>query len=134
MTDILVLTESQRQVLRGHAQRHEPNESCAILCGKSDGGRTTVGEILLTENGDESPASFAIPDDELAAAYRRAEEGRTQVVGIFHSHPSSGAFPSDTDRRFMEINPVVWVIYSGSDSVFRAFVLEDRVMEIEISG
>ncbi len=134
MTDTVILTESQRQALQNHAQRHEPNESCAILYGKSDGSKTTVDGIFLTENVDESPANFTISDDELVAAYKRAEQDNTRVVGIFHSHPSSEAFPSITDRRFMEINPVVWIIYSGASLDFRAFVLEGQVREIKISG
>ena len=39
---------------------------------------------------------------------------KIEVIGIFHSHPNSDAFPSKTDKKFMQSNPVVWIIYSES--------------------
>jgi len=128
------IPEVQRQALQDHAQKCGSNESCAILYGRIEGGSAVVEDVFLADNADGSPASFAVPDEQLVAAYRKAEEGSTRIVGIFHSHPSSEALPSDTDRQFMEINPVVWVIYSGISPGFRAFVLEDQIREIEVSG
>ena len=55
-----------------------------------------------------------------------------EVVGIFHSHPNSEAYPSSTDKKFMYSNPVVWVIYSGISNEFKAYVLESNVLEILI--
>ena len=55
-----------------------------------------------------------------------------EVVGIFHSHPNSEAYPSDTDKKFMDSNPVVWVIYSGISNDFKAYVLESNIFEILI--
>ena len=134
MTDTLIITESQKQVLHNHAQNYSPNESCAILYGKIKDSNAIVEDIFLTDNIDESPINFTISNDQLISAYKKAEENNTQVIGIFHSHPSSEARPSKTDKQFMEINPVVWVIYSGDNSEFRAFVLEDQVREIQISS
>jgi len=57
-----------------------------------------------------------------------------EVIGIFHSHPESEAYPSNTDRKFMQSNPVVWVIYSGINKNFRAYVLESEIVEIPIEG
>ena len=55
-----------------------------------------------------------------------------EIVGIFHSHPNSEAYPSNTDKKFMYSNPVVWVIYSGISNEFKAYVLESNVLEILI--
>ena len=60
-----------------------------------------------------------------------AEEKRLQVAGIFHSHPA-GPAPSLTDAKFMEINPVVWVIYSTTQNQFAAWVLADRMRQVRI--
>jgi len=56
-----------------------------------------------------------------------------EVIGIFHSHPNSDAFPSSTDKKFMRSNPVAWVIYSGINKNFRAHVLESDSVEIQIT-
>ena len=109
-----------------------PNESCAILFGDKGSSNVTVSQVFLTKNAEKSPQSFTISSEELLHAYSMAEEKNTSIVGIFHSHPDSKAYPSGTDRIFMRINPVVWVIYSGADKEFRAFVLDAEVHEIPI--
>ncbi len=84
------------------------------------------------KNAQTSRVAFEIPADELLKAYDYAEKKGLQVAGIFHSHPSSPA-PSGTDRRFMEINPVVWVIYSTTESRFAAWVFEDGVRPVKMA-
>ena len=124
----ITLSKSQKKILEKHAENEEPNESCAILFGKDD----TVVEIFLTKNIEESPVNFTISSEQLIEAYSMAEKKNTEVIGIFHSHPASEAYPSNTDKKFMFSNPVVWIIYSGIDKNFRAFVLESDVKEITI--
>ena len=110
----------------------KPNESCAILFGIIDGQKTIVKEIFLTKNIDESPVNFTSSNEQLIKCYKTAEEKKMEVVSIFHSHPNSAAYPSNTDKKFMHINPVVWVIYSGISNEFKAYVLESNVLEILI--
>ena len=122
------LTESDKKVLSEHSENQKPNEACAILFGKD----SQVLDLFLTENIDESPVNFTISNDQLIEAYKIAEEKQLEVIGIFHSHPNSDAFPSNTDMKFMQSNPVVWIIYSGINKNFRAFILESNIVEISI--
>lgn len=93
--------------------------------------RVTVSEVMLVENAHTNRVSFEVPAHELLKAYKIAEEKRLQVAGIFHSHPSRPE-PSSTDTRFMEINPVVWLIYSTTKNQFAAWILADRMRRVEI--
>ena len=124
----ITLTESDKKILSEHSENQKPNEACAILFGKGD----LVSELFLTENIEASPINFTISNDQLIEAYRTAEEKDLEVIGIFHSHPNSDAFPSNTDIEFMQSNPVVWIIYSGVNKNFRAFILESKIIEISI--
>jgi proteasome lid subunit RPN8/RPN11 len=128
----IIITESQKKNLTVHAGNEKPNESCAILFGTVDGQKTIVKEIFLTENIEKSPVNFTISNEQLIKCYKTAEEKKLEVVGIFHSHPDSEAYPSNTDKKFMNSNPVVWVIYSGISDEFKAYVLESDVVEISI--
>jgi [CysO sulfur-carrier protein]-S-L-cysteine hydrolase len=124
------LTAAQARQLRGLAKDALPNESCALLLGVND----KVVKILPVRNIDESPVSFSIEPAELLHAYDLAESKGMQVIAIFHSHPAKPT-PSRTDIKFMEINPVVWVIYSTTESQLKAFVYDDdkdTVREIAI--
>lgn len=128
----IILSKSQKIILKEHAQNEAPNESCAVLFGSTDGKTSTVNEVFLAKNIENSPVNFTISNEELIKIYKIAEEKKTDVVGIFHSHPSSEATPSNTDKKFMETNPVVWIIFSGISETFRAFVLESDITEIPI--
>ncbi|NNM35937.1 MAG: M67 family metallopeptidase [Nitrosopumilus sp.] len=125
----IILTQQDKKVLAEFSENQKPNESCAILFGKDN----QVLDLFLTENIEESPVNFTISNNQLIEGYRIAEEKKLEVIGIFHSHPNSDAFPSSTDKKFMQSNPVVWIIYSGINKNFKAFILESDIVEIPIS-
>ncbi len=124
----IILSQSDKKILTEHAENEEPNESCAILFGKD----SLVSEVFLTKNIEESPVNFTISNEQLIEGYKIAEEKRVEVIGVFHSHPNSDAYPSNTDKKFMQSNPVVWVIYSGINKNFKAYFLESDIIEIPI--
>ena len=124
----IILKQSDKKLLAQHSENQKPNEACAILFGKDN----QVLDIFLTENIEESPVNFTISNEQLIEGYKIAEDKKMDVIGIFHSHPNSDAFPSNTDKKFMQSNPVVWIIYSGINKNFRAFILESDSVEIQI--
>ncbi len=100
------------------------------MLGKGE-KETTVTEILTMRNADESIISFSIEPKELLQAYDLAEKKKLQVIGIFHSHPARPS-PSGTDIKFMEINPVVWLIYSTTNGQFKAYIYDNDVREVAV--
>ena len=122
------LSETDKKILSEYSENQKPNESCAILFGKND----KVLDLFLTENIEKSPLNFTISNKQLIEGYKIAEEQEMEVIGIFHSHPDSDAYPSNTDKKFMQSNPVVWIIYSGINKNFRAYLLETDIVEIPI--
>lgn len=129
----IILSESHKKILKEHAKKEHPNESCALLFGIA-GKTVKVKEVFVTENIEDSPVNFTVSNEQLIEGYKEAEKKNLDVVGIFHSHPSSDAIPSNTDKKFMETNPVVWVIFSGVSEKFRAFVLDSETKEIPIES
>ena len=122
------LSETDKKILSEYSENQKPNESCAMLFGKND----QVLDLFLTENIEKSPVNFTISNKQLIEGYKIAEEKEMEVIGIFHSHPDSDAYPSNTDKKFMQSNPVAWVIYSGINKNFRAYFLESDIVEILI--
>lgn len=121
------LAARQIEQLTSLAKDALPNESCAFLLGRND----RVIDILPMRNADESTVTFSIEAQELLQAYELAESKKLQVIGIFHSHPAKPA-PSGTDRKFMEINPVVWLIYSTTEQKFKAYIYDSDVKEVAV--
>ena len=121
------LAPTQIEQLTRLSRSSLPNESCAFLLGKND----RVVEILAMQNADQSAISFSIEPQDVLRAYDVAESKKLQVIGIFHSHPARPA-PSNTDKKFMEINPVVWLIYSTTEQEFKAYVYDSDVREVAV--
>ncbi len=128
----IILTKSQQQLLSNHADNERPNESCAILFGTEDEKEIKVEKIFLTKNIEKSPVNFTISAEQRLEADKMERELELKIIGIFHSHPDSHAYPSSTDKKFMELNPVIWIIFSGTSRDFKAYVLEEKILEIQI--
>ena len=127
----ITLTPLQIEELIKIAKDALPNECCAFLLGEhNDDGKVAI--ILRMRNIDESPVSFSIDPAELLNAYTLAGTKGMEITAIFHSHPAK-ASPSSTDIKYMQINPVAWVIYSTTENEIRAFVYENEdIKEIGI--
>ncbi|MDE1829938.1 MAG: M67 family metallopeptidase [Thaumarchaeota archaeon] len=128
----LILSKIHFDILKKHAKQNEPNESCAILFGRIEDGRFSVAEIFLTKNAAPSPVNFTISNEELIKAYQESEKKNMEVIAIFHSHPDSPAYPSSTDKQYMEVNPIPWAIYSNVNDEFRAYILESTIIPINV--
>ena len=128
----IVLAQKEKDKLVDHAIEQQPSESCAMLFGKKVGDDWNVKEVFLTQNIDDSQTNFTISPEELLKGYQIAEKNQLEVVGIFHSHPNSDAIPSNTDKKFMQNNPVPWIIFSGVNNDLKAYLLDSDVIEIPI--
>ena len=128
----IVLAQKEKDELVSHAISEQPSESCAMLFGKKVGDNWNFKEVFLTKNIDDSQTNFTISPEELLKGYQIAEKNQLEVVGIFHSHPNSDAIPSNTDKKFMQNNPVPWIIFSGVNNDLKAYLLDSDVIEIPI--
>lgn len=128
----IILSKLQQKILLDHTCKEEPNEACAILYGNNIEGENKVKEIWLTKNDTPSPIEFTLSAEQTWEMEQKRKELNLEIIGIFHSHPKGEAFPSSTDKKFMENNPYVWIIYSGVNKDFRAYLLESKIKEIPI--
>ena len=129
----IIISNLFRENLVQHANKQDPYEACAILLGNTNEETWETTEIFLTENMDKSEINFTVSNEQLLEGYTKAEENGLDVVGIFHSHPKSVASPSSTDIKFMKVNPVPWVIYSGLTKEMKAYFLDSEVFQIPIN-
>ena len=131
-----ILNQFELERLACLARDSLPNESCALLLGNytNKENEIQVIETLPMKNSDALPTTrFRIDSQELINGYLRAEKMGLNVVGIFHSHPAP-PIPSSTDKIFMEINPVVWLIYSTLTNESRAYIFEQKkIREVRLS-
>ena len=128
----IILSKSQTETLKKHSEQNSPNEACAILFGNNIDDQVTIKEIFLAKNIDVSPVNFTISNEELISAYSTAEKMKLDVSGIFHSHPDSVPYPSLTDKKYMEINPVPWIIFSNINDEFKAYIYNSGIVPVPV--
>ena len=129
----IILSELDKQELVKYAEAEKPYESCAILVGNESENNWTVKKIFFTENTAKSKITFTISPDKEFEVDQKAKESNMEIVCIFHSHPESEAQPSETDKKFMRVNPFPWIIYSGKTKEMNCFILQDEnVKQISI--
>jgi proteasome lid subunit RPN8/RPN11 len=84
-----------RRAMYELAQRDRKREVCAFLEGT---GRRVL-EIHPTRNvHPESATRYAVDPAAFLELEDALEDGATEVVGVFHTHPATPAVPSATDR------------------------------------
>ena len=130
----IILSITNKQELVKYAEAEKPYESCAILTGNENDENWTVKKLFLIENTAKSKVTFTISPDEEFRVDQIAKESNMEIVCIFHSHPESVAQPSETDKKFMRVNPFPWIIYSGTTKEMNCFILEnENVKQITIT-
>ena len=110
-----------------HANAGFPNEACGILAGDLKKG--TVSDFFPMKNLDESSISYFMDPKEQLVLFKKMREAKIEMMGIFHSHVASVAYPSQKDVRLAFYPEVSYLIVSLSDRkkpVLRSFKIQDE--------
>lgn len=114
-----------------HARGTNPAECCGLLSGANG----VITHIHPLRNDADKPETryFATPE-ELFAAMRRIRESGQTLLGVYHSHPRTPAYPSPSDVEMAFYPEAVYFIVSLEPSVeLRAFKIEDsKIEDVEI--
>lgn len=94
---MLTLTNDLRDTMVAACIRALPDEGCGLLLGHSGDADAVVTEIVVSENMAHSARVYEIDSRVLLRAFRRADDEEIEVLGVFHSHTHSPAYPSPTD-------------------------------------
>lgn len=120
--------------IAAHSVEDAPNECCGLV-GGIDGRMTTV---YRARNAEASPLRYSVHPADQFRIMERMEEAGEELLGIYHSHTRSPAYPSQTDINLAEGWPdPVYLICStiaadGPD--LKGFHLRDgKVEEVELA-
>jgi proteasome lid subunit RPN8/RPN11 len=95
-----------------HAREEAPNECCGML-GGADG---SAGTVYRSINAEASPLRYSLDANDQFRIVREMEERGEELVGIYHSHTASAAYPSQTDVNLAAYPDAVYVIVSLQNS------------------
>ena len=101
-----------------HARDEAPRECCGLLIGKG----SSIVRSARARNVDTKATRYLIEPEDHFAAIRAARADGLEVVGAYHSHPSSAPVPSPTDIAEAKSGEhFLYVIVSLLDDDVRAY-------------
>ena len=131
---MLTLSSEHRDAMVATCIRALPNEGCGLLLGTSDG---TVTDVMVSPNVADSAKIYEIDSRVLLRAQRRSDEENLSILGVFHSHTHSDAYPSATDVAQAPDPEWHYVLISLRDvpSEVRSFrIVDGEINEEEVSA
>lgn len=127
----LILSQVQFRQILEHARAEAPNEACGLLVGREE----YVTHVLPATNVAENPrvAYLMDPHDQIRY-FQQIEEQGLDLLGIYHSHPVSPAYPSPTDLSMAYYPEAVYAILSlmhRDNPILRAFrIVDSHISEV----
>lgn len=120
-----------------HSKQKYPREACGILAGRNG----VVEKVYQMQNVSETPATryFMKPQEQLKV-FKEIRKLNLEMVGIYHSHVDSPAYPSATDLELAFYPEAIQIIISLQDfdnpDVQGFKIIEDKIEaeKIEVSN
>jgi proteasome lid subunit RPN8/RPN11 len=107
---VLLPAELRDEMIK-HAREAAPVEACGLLAGIAG----SVDALIRIENIDPSPYRYEMEPNALFRALRSFDQGGMELLAIYHSHPSSPAYPSATDIRLAFYSESLYLIVTLQD-------------------
>jgi proteasome lid subunit RPN8/RPN11 len=125
----VVIPGAVRDAIIAHAQAGLPNEACGILAG-TDG---RVEQFFPAESDEPSPYYYRIESRDQIRIMNAIDAAGLDLIGIYHSHTSSPAYPSRTDAEQAFWPDAVYVIVSlaGATPDMRGYRIRDMAISEE---
>ena len=128
---MLRLTREIYMEMIGHALRCLPEEACGLLAGTYAGEEAV--RFFPTRNAAASALVYEIDPKEMLGVDREAQALGADIMGVFHSHTHSDAYPSPTDVA-QALDPgwhYVLVSLRDTHPVLRSYSVVDGVITEE---
>lgn len=113
-----------------HARREWPLECCGILSGKDE----TVEKAFELQNAEGNTVLYSMSPREQMSVFEEMEKESIEMIAIYHSHPHTIPFPSETDVKLAFYPDLVSVIISLKEEgnpVMKAFRIGKEAIYLE---
>jgi len=131
MSDKLFIPRAIFEEIISHCREAFPNEACGILAGKGE----EVLKVYKMANIEKSPVSYFMDSREQFKVIKDIRENNLVMLAIFHSHPSSSAYPSAKDVSLAFYEDAIYIIVGlmEKESIVKGFLIkEGDVKEVGI--
>jgi len=113
-----------------HAKREWPLECCGILGGNDK----TVQKSFEFQNTEKSPVLYSMSPREQMKVFEEMEKESMKMVAIYHSHPHTIPFPSETDVKltfYPDVSSIIISLKEEENPVVKAFQIGKEAIYVE---
>lgn len=129
---MLILKKEFVKQIIAQSIREFPNEACGILAGRNN----KVEKVYEMTNAEKGPSTFFMDAKEQLRIMKEMRNVGLEMIGIYHSHVASQAYPSAHDVELAFYPEASYVIVSLKDKNnpgIRSFkIKEDKIEEEEL--
>ena len=130
------IPETIYQGMLDHARRESPLECCGILGGRDH----TVEKAFELMNEEESTTRYFMSPRDQLKVFEEMEAESMEMIAVYHSHPKTIPFPSETDVKltfYPDVSSIIISLKEEKNPVVKAFQIEKEAIyleEIEVIG
>jgi [CysO sulfur-carrier protein]-S-L-cysteine hydrolase len=127
------ISQSLIDEMVAHARRDLPNECCGLIGGRGE----TATTVYPMRNEFESPLRYQLDSADNFRVNKEMTEAGEEVVGIYHSHTKTAAYPSQTDLNEAQPwpEPVYFIVSLADEDApdVKGFHLRDlKIADVEL--
>ena len=126
---MIIFKKDMRDILIEQSKAEFPNEACGILAGKDN----KIKKIYRMANSDRSAKTFLMDPKEQLSVMKEIRNLNLEMVGIYHSHSETEAYPSSHDIELAYYPESSYVIVSIKEKLkpqIKSFkIVEGKVTE-----
>lgn len=127
---MIKIPKSIYQRMIDHAKKEQPLECCGILSGRDQ----TVEKAFELQNEEGSPVRYSMSPQEQLAVFEEMERESREMIAIYHSHPHTIPFPSETDVKmafYPEVSTIIISLKDEDHPVVNAFRIGKEAIYLE---
>ena len=103
-----------------HAKKEWPLECCGILSGREK----TVERVYEITNQERSSVRYSMSPREQLRVFEEMEKESIDMIAVYHSHPNTIPFPSETDVKlafYPEVASIIISLKEKQNPMVKAF-------------
>jgi proteasome lid subunit RPN8/RPN11 len=108
-----------------HAKAEYPYECCGMIAGRDE----SVSKIVKMKNEVRSSIEYSMDDASLKLELEKLDDEGLDLIGVYHSHPTSRAYPSNVDISkavFPEIDYVIISLMDKDNPEIKNYKIKDN--------
>ena len=129
---MLRFSVTQFEAIVTHCQSRYPKEACGVLAGNGQPPVGAAGDVVAVypmTNVEDSPIGYALDPKEQLHVEKQMRAQKQKLLGIYHSHTASEAYPSPVDVRLAispEISYVLVSLKNREKPVLKSYRIESE--------